>query len=213
MLSSDIIPVLQRSLKGRPLMDTPYAGGVLVQQLQELSRMHESRATVPTLKSLKLASLNPGRTGFSKLGSDELLFWRLWAVALNLEALGVHLCVVPGARFPPGAALPEAFPYAFRGTRSSHWGAVGVFIALELDELVFEIEGVGSERWVWLGVPASGSLLVVCAFYGPPGGDAGVWSSITREYVELKRSFPDARFVLLGDAMCTCLMLDHAALL
>jgi len=35
-----------------------------------------------------VATFNSGRTGLAALGSNEVLYWRLWAIALELNDLG-----------------------------------------------------------------------------------------------------------------------------
>ena len=60
---------------------------------------------------LKLGTFNPGRTGLTALGTDALLFWRLWAIDIALSEAQVHFCVIPGARYQvrPGLNYQRAF--------------------------------------------------------------------------------------------------------
>ena len=43
-------------------------------------------------------------------------------------------------------------------------------------------------------------MLIVAAFYGPPGGDLLFWQQLAQEFQQLRARYPDARFILLGDA-------------
>ena len=95
---------------------------------------------------LKLGTFNPGRTGLTALGTDALLFWRLWAIDIALTDAQVQFCVIPGARFPPGAQLPEGFHFSWYGVRSTTWDAVGVLIHLDIERACTCIDGVGNQR-------------------------------------------------------------------
>jgi hypothetical protein len=79
-----------------------------------------------------MAVLNPGRCGLLALGTDALLDWRLQAMAQLLHDENIDICITPGARFLPGAALPAGYPYCWLGERSASWGAVGIFLRPEL---------------------------------------------------------------------------------
>ena len=86
----------------------------------------------PMKKQLTLAVSNPGRSGFLHLGSELLMEWRLEAVAHALDQDGVDICVLPGARLPPEAILPPAFPYLVEGSRSRGLDSVAIFFRPEL---------------------------------------------------------------------------------
>ena len=103
-------------------------------------------------QSLTIATMNPGRTGFAALGTNALLFWRLWALDLELHERRIRFCVVPGARLPPGVSLPAGFHYAWRGLQTISWAAVGVFIHLDLEDRFSELSEYGDERLVWFRV-------------------------------------------------------------
>eukprot|EP00959_Pyramimonas_sp_CCMP1952_P216352 4525096-Pyramimonas_sp.AAC.1 len=70
-----------------------------------------------------MAVLNPGRTGLLGLGADTLLDWRLQAMAQLLHDEDIDICIAPGARLPPGAALLPGYPYCWLGERSASWAA------------------------------------------------------------------------------------------
>ena len=102
-------------LKARDDIMSPFAGGV---SLAKVART--SVAPVAAARSINVAVFNPGRTGFSQLGTNELLHWRLEAVAASLDHLGVDVCIIPGGRLPPGSFLPPDFPYVWAGVTQLH---------------------------------------------------------------------------------------------
>ena len=56
------------------------------------------------------------------LGFDAVLCSRLWASAVAMEDEGMHICVIPGARLPPGTRLPDGFPLVWMGSMSVDLG-------------------------------------------------------------------------------------------
>ena len=74
---------------------------------------------------LRIATLNPGRTGLSSLGTNEVLYSRLWAIAAALIEQEVNFCILPGAQLHPGVQLPCDFPLKYVGVRSTSWARVG----------------------------------------------------------------------------------------
>ena len=101
------IPVVARCLKGQSNpVSSPYAGGVLVEHAEKLSSSALRPSPSLSTASFRIASLNPGRTGLAALNTDDTLYWRLWSISLTLSDQGCHMCVLPGARMPPGARLP-----------------------------------------------------------------------------------------------------------
>lgn len=113
---------------------------------------------------LKLASLNPGRTGLAALGSNQLIHWRIQAIAATLLEENIDICALPGARFPPGAQLPANFPFAWVGVQSLSWGTVGVLVRADLELEVESLAQMDNDRVLWLRVRGPDSLLHVCAF-------------------------------------------------
>ena len=55
----------------------------------------------------------------------------------------VHVCVIPGARLPPGTHLPPHYPFAWLGHQTVSWAGVGLLVRLEVLSAVQELEGVG----------------------------------------------------------------------
>ncbi|CAK0891154.1 unnamed protein product [Prorocentrum cordatum] len=155
-----------------------------------------------------MAVLNPGRSGLLALGTDALLDWRLQAMAQLLHDENIDICITPGARFLPGAALPAGYPYCWLGERSASWGAVGIFLRPELLPVVRPLPDVSSARVQWFEIwtsssgttAASGPSLVFAAVYPAPGGDVETWSAILGELTRLRSRFPHASFLVAGDA-------------
>ena len=79
-------------------------------------------------------------------------------------------------------------------------GPVGVLVALQLDDVVYDIEGYGDDRRAWLCLPLGHGRVVMCAVHGPPGGDVTFWTNLTEEHKSLRGEWPDAKFILAGDA-------------
>eukprot|EP00959_Pyramimonas_sp_CCMP1952_P043436 908329-Pyramimonas_sp.AAC.1 len=101
---------------------------------------------------LCFATLNPGRTGFLALGTGALLDWRPEAVGHALVACGVDICVLSGARFPPGARLPPGYPCMWLGGRSTEWGAVGIFVRAELSCTLRPVADLSGPRSQWFAI-------------------------------------------------------------
>ena len=85
-----------------------------------------------TLSSIKIAALNPGRTGFTALGNEEIIWWRLWHISEYLTKHQVLICVLPSPRWPPGASLPPGIGFEWVGIQTKNWQSVGMLIAKEL---------------------------------------------------------------------------------
>ena len=140
-----------------------------------------------------------------------------------LTAHEVDICVTPGARFPPGARLPPDFPFAWLGTCSRSWGAVGCLVRVELLKAIEPLVDFGCERIFWLKVDGAEGQLVICAIYPAPGGDEQTWKQIIDEFHLVRNRFPRARVYILGDgnvhlasvvdhpASCTCLHCKQSA--
>ena len=197
-LQEQVIKPLQHNLPGIDTITSPYAGGVSRPSNNELPRTHQASAGGDCY--FGIASINPGRTGLSALGTDALLHWRLWAINFELLEKGVRFCAVPGARFPPGSCLPEGFRYVWRGVQSDRWDTVGVFIDIEYEQLFTELQGVGNDRCRLFRLDASNELMILGALCGPPGGDMDLWIKVTADYAALKRRYPSAQIIMSGDA-------------
>jgi hypothetical protein len=201
-LKHDCVQVLQQHSSAEIVLSSPYAGGC---QVNEVGSMYDAGVKH---SHITVATLNPGRTGFSQLGSDSLLHWRLWAVASALEDQNIDVCGLPGARLPPGAILPSGLPYAWYGVRSSHWDSVGVFVKLEMQESFVPLDEHCCDRVFWFmitkGTRGQGhqTELLGCAFYARPGGDRETWQMIADTYRTLRSKHTTAKFVLFGDANC-----------
>ena len=116
----------------------------------------------------------------------------------------IDVCVVPGARFPPGARLPEGFPYCWLGLQTTEWAGVGVLIRLEVQSAVSTLDELGSNRILWLrvaqGGPGATHPLLLCAVYGAPGGDVATWAQVVGEFQALRKRYPRAHIMVAGDA-------------
>lgn len=176
---------------------SPYAGGVTGVSLQLTSGSgfaHGGHTGAHTFKQLNLAIFNTGRTGFAQLGTDTILFLRLWEVGLALAERDVHLCVVPGPRLPPGFALPEGYRYVWWGAQTLSWATVGILMLPELENSVKILLEDGEKRVMWLGVetglPGLEMIgILICAIYGPPGGDGVFWAAVVHNYQQLTAKY------------------------
>ena len=110
LVRREVAPSLARAglLQQPGQVVSPYAGGVPVGNADPARHAAEPGSQ----DSIHLAVLNPGRLGFLALGTDVFLEWRLHAVAHVLSGCGADICVLPGARLPPGAVLPAGFPFS-----------------------------------------------------------------------------------------------------
>ncbi len=110
-LATEAIPPLTRRCLPMDPVVAPVAGG---------KQVPETRAGPVALHScpLRVATFNPGRTGFLSLRGDCILCWRLDAVADQLASLNIDICVVPGARLPEGSAFSAIF--SIRVARRAH---------------------------------------------------------------------------------------------
>ena len=198
-LQKDIIQLLRHSGGGRGNVASPYVGGVPVEE--HLRQLNQYKCTDGDgLSDFVFGSFNPGRTGLSALGTDNLLHWRLWAIHCELIDSGVHFCALPGARFPPGATLPEGFRFVWRGVQSVRWGSVGVFIDIDYEHLFSEVDHVGNERCIWFRLQVYREITILGALYGPPGGDLVFWKGVVADYASLRKRYPGAQIILMGDA-------------
>ena len=181
--------------RDRILIQSPFAGGVTVDENASINN-----AATQAQEQIRFATLNPGRTGFSCLGTNHVLHWRLFAVASVLEDLDIDVCVLPGARLPPRVSLPENFPYVFLGAKSVSWSTVGVFVKRDWEQSCIILEEFGLDNVLWLLVDGTPKQFLLCAFYPKPGGDEHTWGRIVDEVKLLSVKYPDAVLILLGDA-------------
>lgn len=166
------------------------------------------RAQAPTVDAedcvcLTIGNLNPGRSGLANIGNNTLLEWRLWAIVGAAKARDIQILVLPGARFPLGALLPQNLGYCFLGPRSSKWDTVGILCAEEIEPLLVPLDDFSNDRVLWLRCAdkqgGSGHSFLLCGFYAAPGGDLETWSHIIQSYLEVQRVFPGCPIVLAGD--------------
>ena len=166
---------------GTPVI-SPYAGGVDASEVED-----DRGGEKEHIGELKFACLNPGCVGLAALGTDEVLYWRLWAIAAALQSHGIQVCALPGARWPPGSRLPGGFPYVWLGRQSSSFASVGFLILEELAGNVCSIEEWCCDRWHTIRIrdPGPGAdhhAVHLCGFYAAPGGDKETWKrNSTRE--------------------------------
>ena len=206
-LKEEVLPRLAGAGGPAPQVSAPYAGGLPAACLADLGGAQDSRGQAQPcqLSAIRLGVFNPGRTGFLALGTELLLDWRLEQVAVALLDHRVDICVLPGARFPPGALLPRGYPFAWVGDRSTGWDTVGLFIRLELEHVVRIREAWSEGRVlcveVWStspGASAPAAALVAC--YPRPGGDRETWRRVLEVAPALRAEFPSARVLVAGDA-------------
>ncbi|CAK0852658.1 unnamed protein product, partial [Prorocentrum cordatum] len=204
-LAEEVAPPLRPARGDPPLVISPFAGPALA---ADAAGAVGPPLELSSQQPLRMAVLNPGWCGLLALGTDAPLDWRLQAMAQLLHDENIDICTTPGARFPPGAALPAGYPYCWLGERSASWGAVGIFLRPELLPVVRPLLDVSSARVQWFEVwtsssgttAASGPSLVFAAVYPAPGGDVETWSAILGELTRLRSRFPHASFLVAGDA-------------
>ena len=87
-LQTEIVPLLKQGVPVRMARRvlSPYAGGISVASVQRIrvGQEHRTKAAEP----LRVASLNPGRSGLTRLGSNELLIQRRWDITRGLLTYG-----------------------------------------------------------------------------------------------------------------------------
>ena len=123
-LKFEVVARLKPCVRPVGAIVSPFAGGVLHEHCTSFQQPSVGSRDC-LFQQLNVATLNPGRTGFSQLGSDGLLFWRLWAVAIELQERSIHICCLPGARLPEIAQLPDGYPFVYCGGRSAALGNCG----------------------------------------------------------------------------------------
>ena len=201
-LARSLLPSLLALPGVSRLVGGPYVGGV--PQSVAAEEAGRARGPAPPVRPLfRIATLNPGRTGFLHLGTDLILEWRREAVAHALVEHGIDVCILPGSRFPPGAWLPAGFPFVWIGPTSTEWDTVGLFVRPELEHAVRCVPEASSarEQWfeVWPSASARSPCLVFCAMYPVHGGDRDTWSSIVAHAAEFQAKYPLSRVLIGGD--------------
>ena len=197
-LLNEVVPCITniRTHKPTDQVIAPLTGGVPVSSPQSAKTSGLIRHVSSHCCS---ATFNPGRSGFAALVTNELLHWRLEATAALLTEHGIDVCVTPGARFPPGAALPPTFPFVWIGTRTTSWAGVGCFIKVELMQAVEHLTDLGDDRILWLKIEGLEGTLILCAMYPAPGGDEATWDQIISEFHLVRSRFPSAKVYIMGD--------------
>ena len=200
-LVNEAIPPLRKSSSANVQCASPYAGEVTTETVNDLLR--GSRKTMSSA-DLRVGILNPGRTGFLSLVTQAVLDWRLHAVAAALLVRNIDFCDLPGARFPPGAKLPDHSPFVWFVIQSASWACVGLFCPVEFAECVRPIEEFSEDRVLWVEIwsksVVSYLLLTLGGCYPCPGGDLETWGRIIRAAALLKQRFPASRIVIASDS-------------
>ena len=196
MLVQKLLPHMRAAVRKVIPVVSPFLGGISDAPAAKHSK-HECF-------SLKVATLNPGRTGFLALATEEIMWWRVWHVTSALISRDIQICVLPGARWPPGASLPPGLPFIWLGTQTSSWRAVGMLVSTEIVSQVQVIDDLGSDviLWVWVGNKERGALsqIIIGGIYPRPGGDVETWTQILTEFAVLKSRFPGIKIFIVGDA-------------
>lgn len=197
-LRQQAIPLISRKSQGHTTVTSPFSGGTVVRHaLKESSSQHPQSHSVD---SIVIATLNPGRTGLSSLSTGDILWWRLWHIATALQEREAMICIVPSARWPPGASLPPGFPFAWVGRQTLQWDSVGMLVATELELSLVPLQGLGSDRVMWhliTGVHAP--AMILGSIYPAPGGDVATWRKIRDDICTIRNRHPGVRVVVGGD--------------
>ena len=201
-LRAEALPLLQKRAGGRrpvPVI-SPFAGSSCGERPLKRTRL----ATTPAPACTWFASLNPGRTGLTALGSNNLLHWRLHAIASYLLENDIIACALPGARLPHGASFQPGFQFEYIGARSIYWDTVGFLVRSDMVESFSIMEDFGGERALWLrasglDAPSRPMELFLCGFYPKHGGDIITWEAIIRDFKLLREQREHARLILMGD--------------
>ena len=154
--------------------------------------------------SLTLATVNPGRTGLTALGTGQVLWWRLELLASNLQQSNTLLAAVPGARLYPGLSLPEGFPYEVMGNVTGSWDDVCVFVSTDIGSQQVELCDFNGERRIfWLRIPPSpkheSAGFSVCSVYAKHGGDVDTMTLVVQHAAAIQALYPDDAIIIMGD--------------
>ena len=96
-LSVELTPASRQSLRCSAdprSVHSPYAGAVLADHAARVVSSSAGQRLQFQVHTLIIGTLNPGRSGLTLLGTDTV---RLWNIAEVLSALGICVCVIPGA--------------------------------------------------------------------------------------------------------------------
>ncbi|CAE8605722.1 unnamed protein product [Polarella glacialis] len=227
VLKYSALPALRHMLGHPCAVVSPYMSGIPAEDIWQLGSGASTSSSPLRTQQLILASANPGRAGLAHLGSDEVLWWRVWLLGASLLREGVHICVLPGARWPPGAVLPPGFPYIWLGQQSTSWDSAGVWVSTELEGSVAVEEKLGGARCMWLHVgtqeQTEKTKLILGAVYPEHGGDIAAWTGILQDYALLAAKFPERRILIMGDCnfhisaflahreLCRCAHCSHVS--
>ena len=198
-LRNSILPELRRHIRGLlPSVQSPYFGGIPWERLDD-------QGDTKLCEQLSIAIMNPGRTGLLALGTQEVLWWRLWHVSQALTEEHVQICVLPGARWPLGARIPPGVPFQWIGVQTASWSSVGLLVSNDVVDLVQVVEDLGADNVMWITLCSSPGddapvSFVLGAIYPAPGGDIPTWNKITQDFLHLRTRFPGVKIVIAGDA-------------
>ena len=171
----------------------PYGGGVHRQSLPSTPRRKHAAL---------VGTLNPGRTGLQTLATHEIMWWRLHHIMEHLFANDTVVCFLPGARWPPGVAVPEGSPFQYIGCKSCEWGTVGALVRNDIAPAVQWLSDVSQATEV-CGFPwkrlsgARNAWSCWGGFYAAPGGDVKTWRLLMDEMSILRRRFPSSLLFIL----------------
>lgn len=178
---------------------TPFAGAISADLLSHSSRQ-QPKAT--SADQLRVGTINPARTGFSHLRTNDILWWRWWEIGLACDELGLQFVVLPRPRIPSGTRLPDGFPYEFLGTFSTSWATVAVLLKPECTTSLQHLPASGNDRCMWfVGQPATHGErpLLLAAVYGPPGGGEAFWAQVMDDRRLLRAAMGAECTYIIGD--------------
>ena len=151
-------------------VSSPFAGAI---PTEALNLCMGDRGQASQLRNVRLGIINPGRSRLTNLSTDEVMWWRLWDIAAAGNDHELELLILPGPRLRPGTRLPDGFPFQFVGLLTRSWSSVAILLAPEIADCVRHLSTVGDDRRLWFLIQSCDGALpwLLCAVYGPPGGD------------------------------------------
>ena len=130
------------------------------------------------------------------------MWWRLWDIAAAGNDHELELLILPGPRLRPGTRLPDGFPFQFVGLLTRSWSSVAILLAPEIADCVRHLSTVGDDRRLWFLIQSCDGALpwLLCAVYGPPGGDVAFWSTLLAERSSILCDERCSHTIIAGDA-------------